>query len=99
MDRTLSAVLSGVCAARATPWGRSYGASCWPCKTEGDPASPSAYEPPHSLASGDAGTGAGRPGTMRLQGQRPSISTSSEKLRNVLMSTISPRTATFWREG
>jgi hypothetical protein len=35
----------------------------------------------------------------RRHGQRPSISTSSEKLRNVLMNTISPSTATFWRES
>jgi hypothetical protein len=37
--------------------------------------------------------------TARRQGQVPSISTSSEKLRNVLMRTISPRTPTFFQRG
>jgi hypothetical protein len=37
--------------------------------------------------------------TARRQGQVPSISTSSEKLRNILMSTISPRTPTFFQRG
>jgi hypothetical protein len=40
-----------------------------------------------------------RTATARRHGQRPSISTSSEKLRNVLISTIDPKMATFSSEG
>jgi hypothetical protein len=54
-----------------------------------------AHSSPGSLKLRDPGNGAVRPRLAGCQGQRPSISTSSEKLRNVRMSTISPRTATF----
>jgi hypothetical protein len=53
-----------------------------------DPTRLFAHEPPGSLEAGDAGDDAAPSSAARRHGQRPSISTSSEKLRNVLMSTI-----------
>jgi hypothetical protein len=58
--------------------------------------------PPDSSKDVVFGSGPGRASAtcVRAQGQRPSISTSSEKLRNVLMITMPARTdesATFTR--
>ena len=61
--------------------------------------SPVAHEPPGSLVSGDGVDNPDRTATVRRHGQRPSISTSNEKLRNVLISTTSPKTATFSSDG
>jgi hypothetical protein len=49
--------------------------------------------------SGDGVDNPDRTATARRHGQRLSISTSNEKHRNVLISTINPKTATFWSEG
>jgi hypothetical protein len=61
--------------------------------------SPVAHEPPGSVVSDDGIDNPDRTATARRHGQRPSISTSNEKLRNVLISTISPKTATFSSDG
>jgi hypothetical protein len=47
-----------------------------------------AHEPPGSLVSGDGVDNPDRTATARRHGQRPSISTSNEKLRNVLILSV-----------
>jgi Domain of unknown function (DUF1918) len=98
MDRRPTAVLTRVVAGRPAPstvelWGQLL--LWWPSAS----GCLSGHEPPGSLVSGDGVDNPDRTATARRQGQRPSISTSSEKLRNVLIATISPKTATFSSEG
>jgi hypothetical protein len=98
MDRRPTAVLTRVVAGRAPPSMAKLWPSCC-CGGRAQSGCPSGHEPPGSLVPGDAADNPDRTARARRHGQRPSISTSSEKLRNVLISTISPKTATFWSEG
>jgi hypothetical protein len=81
-DRKPSAVLTSVVAGRPAPEvAKVWGQLLWlKPSTSGSPV---AHEPPGSLVSGDGVDNPVRIATARRHGQRPSISTSNEKLRNV----------------